>query len=383
MYKRLIAWVMMMVVVAGLVVPTSVFADSPQVVVTVTDDSSCPIVGASVFLWNHSSDPSELAGRLITDTRGEARFPLPDMKGPQDLLTQHLSVSVHADGYESFVLDWTFDRKQTISHGTEKLVLLDISPPDRQSVHIALDRQLSAPNSSADDVPEAVQPLGEIRERLVYSSVQADQLTDVANLHQVGSMQAKFRYGNTVTNWHGVGVKWESQDSFSVNTTIKVGKTTTSSLFWELPATTSDTAYKTRVCSTYFDYKVEEYYVEEFKDRGDGMLDWVKIDSYMKAYCIGLSPNATSAGTKILTASAPSGITFNRDHAPLSGTEWSKITQENIKAATTFHVSGIPVTLSLDHGSGTTEEWVFYNSSSTKFYEGGKSSTGVWRVRLK
>lgn len=295
------------------------------------------------------------------------------MRGPKELLTQHLAASVYAPGYDGMVVDWSVNRRHEEKAINGVVRTTELSVPN-SSIKVSLNGSGVTTEAS----------IGETRERLVYSDYvsHANKLTTVANLHQVGAMKSEFQYYNAVRNYMSVSTKRESQGGFSITGSVETGKTSTATVSWSLPATTSDTQYRTRVCQTYFDYRVEEFYIEEWRDRGDGKLDWVKIDSYMKVYCNGVSNNPTPAGPPIQTTSAPPSDGTWFDYAPHGGSDWTKSVTQNIEGAASFNVFGMPVKVNVGHNATTSERWRFENTSSSKYYQ-GRYVAGEWRLRLK
>lgn len=359
-------------------------ADSPAIHVSVTDESGTPLPGAYVTLWNHSATPSENMGTLISDESGIVVFSYPEMNARADQLDQHLAVSVYAPGHASAISDWSIIRR---TPATKEAGLTVASEKGLSDSNISVGLRQNA-NVQSDNQPSlslnASTRLSEYRERLVwydYTSKQA-QLTTLANLHQVGSMSTQFGFENTITNKFGVQVKYENSPSFTTSSNLLKSNTLGSALVWPLPATGNDLVYKHRTCQTYYDYRIEEYYCERYMDRGDGILDWIRVDSYVKVYCHGLSAYPTAAGSGILTVSAPSSLSGIRDFAPLGSTDWITNIHETIDAGFSFSFQDCTVNIGVSHDVQTTEKWKFINESSETTYQGGFSE-GQWRLRKK
>ena len=350
-------------------------ATSPTILVEVTDATGIPVGGAHVTLWDHSSTPSRNAGTAISDASGQTVFDYPEMIAEEDQLSQHLSVSVYAPGYKAKMTDWSVDRR-TVDSSTQYH-----NNPTNSSINISLEK---VPDNSP--VAEKQMPgleRSDYRERLAwydYSS-HKDKLTTLATLHQCGDMSVEFRYGSTVTNRFSVQVKYEWDPGFSSTGNVLKSGTTSTGLYWSLPATGSNSKYTTRTCQTYYDYRVEEYYCERYMDRGDGILDWIKVDSYIKVYCHGLSDRASSAGSDILSASAPGTLSSTRDYSVLSTTDWANDIHEQINVGTSISVGGLSAEIGVFHNSQTTKQYKFVNSSSTTAYVGGWDYSGEWRIR--
>jgi len=148
---------------------------------------------------------------------------------------------------------------------------------------------------------------GEIRHRLVWWDYDTykNQPTTVAIINQVDYIESSFAFKTKVETNVDVAAKGVS-GGWTASVSIKVSKLVGNELKWSLAATNDDSKYWREICKTQYDYRLEEYAVEQYQDNGD-TWEWVRIDTQYKFYAHGLNANPTPYGELECTSTPPSG----------------------------------------------------------------------------
>jgi hypothetical protein len=348
---------------------------SRSVNIRVVNADNVPIKGAYVSFWNHSATPSVMVAEAYTDEQGTARFVCPEFADSESDC-QHLSVMVTALGYETKSWHWSMDRE------TDSATGLSMSGPASEEVIVRLEGRHT---TSAEGLVQPMDYPGEIRHRLVWWDYDTyrNQPTTVAIINQVGYMESSFTFKTKVETNVDVAVKGVS-GGWTPSGSIKVSKLVGNELKWSLAATKDDSKYWRETCKTQYDYRLEEYAVEQYQDNGD-TWEWVRIDTQYKFYAHDLNANATPYGEFECTSTPPSGTTWTGNIiGPLGEKVKTSSEMDEIGVAFRGTVIFAEVTLGLKHVSATTSEWRAKNTATQldgKSYELGNGTYKSWVFR--
>lgn len=342
----------------------------PKVGVQVVDSDGSPLVNAFVTLWDHKATPSRIIAEAWTDNTGVATLVL--ASAVKQNTSAHLSVLVSAPGHEAASWHW--------SEGLEGRV------DSSQGENTARTPVLVALEKSKQDLHSGVElsRSGMIRHNLVWwdYNTHANINTTVAHINQVGWMETSFTFTQRVDTRIGVAVKGEL-GPWAASGSIRVDNTITSQIGWTLPATQNDGMYWQRRCDTQFDYRLEEYAIEEYQDNGDTQ-QWVRIGTQYKFYAHRLNPNATPAGATYQIGNPQYVASWTgNSFTPQGFVSKTTAQTDEVGLALQRQVLFAEVSVGLTHTSGTTSHWYAKNTAPIggRSYELGVGFNRVWFFR--
>jgi len=372
MKKLVIRLCLIVLVVSSLYANVSVAELSSSVGVQVVDSGGVPIANAFVTLWDHDSTPSRLVTEARTDDTGVAKLVLPSVK--DRTASRHFSVLASAAGHDVASWHWSEDPKPGTS-------LIQREGNRQTQVIVALNNKKGKADRS---FMVGQSRSGMIRHSLVWwdYSTHTNVNTTVGHINQVGWMETSFTFTQRVDTRIGVAVKGEL-GPWTPSGSIRVNNAITSQIGWSLPATQNDGVYWQRRCDTQFDYRLEQYAIEEYQDNGD-IQQWVRIGTQYKFYAQRLAPNATPAGSTYQIGNPQFDASWTGNYFTPQGFA-SKMTAQadEVGLALQRQVLFAQVSIGLTHTSGTTSHWYARNTAPIggRKYELGVGFNKVWFFR--
>ena len=385
--KRVFLTVCLLVLLSPLLGPADAKEPSALITVQVVGIDGQRVPQAYVSLWNHSTTPSTVVGSTYTNYDGVAVFRQPnhvDAHGQEP----HLSVMVSAPGYEVGAWHWSVQQTgssiKTTSDADASTLPTEISVSLRMPANSGNAEGLGGQNAK----PTSTAP-GTIRHRLAWwdDTTYANRLTTVAIINQVGYLESSFAFRFNISTRLEVKRKvnfgvWESAGEVTRGRQLgsSVGFT------WTLPASRDDTTFRQRVCQTQYDYRLEEYAVEQYQDNGDTWV-WVRIGTEYKFYARQLNPNATADGyIKAFLAAPDASWTGNRIQ-PAASQSKSTSQMDELEKGFSATVVFMPLDLFVRHTTATESVWEVRNTDDpyrigARSYERGVQTadkTWVWR----
>lgn len=255
--------------------------EMPLISIQVVSPDGNPVENAFVSLWDHSRTPTQLVGEGRADKTGIVQFSTPEFFDEEDNLSQHLSVMISAPGYDITSWHWYEDSVEDTGR---------LMKAESKGITVAL-KELDVSQLEGSEAVTSTQggitPLqyvGEIRHRLEWwdYNTYTNKPTTVAYINQVGWLDSKFTFKTKVETVHDVGVT-SGFGGWTISGTNKVTKGIETSLTWRIepPEEPDNTIFRQEKCVTGYDYRLEQYAVEQFQDDGD-IQQWVRIGTSYK-----------------------------------------------------------------------------------------------------
>lgn len=379
--KRALSAVCLLALLSVLIItpisPASAKEPETLIAVKVVDVGGKPIAHAYVTFWNHSTTPSTMVDSGYTDIDGVAVFSQPDYVD-DDGQGAHLSVMVSAPGYAAGSWHWSVEQ---LDKNVSKMGGMALP----QSISVTLgDSSMSQPLTQQIITPMYTPP-GTIRHRLVWwdDTTYANRLTTVAIINQVGYLESSFGFRVNISTKLEVKRKvdlgiWESAGE--VTRGRQLGSST--AFTWTLPASRDDSIFRQRICQTQYDYRLEEYAIEQYQDNGDTWV-WVRIGTEYKYYARQLNPNATADGYIEAYWAAPSATWTGNRLQPEAGQSKSTSAMDEIEKGFSATVVFMQLNLSVKHTTEVESVWEVRNTDdpyriNAKSYERGNGENKAW-----
>jgi len=286
-------------------------------------------------------------------------------------------VMVSAPGYEAGAWHWSVEQ---MSQGVETARAGNSLSETVSVTLLRPTRNNGRGEQAAEQIIPFATPPGTIRHRLVWwdDTTYANRLTTVATINQVGYLESSFEFRTNISTRLEVkrrvnlGV-WDSAGE--VTRGRQLGSST--GFGWTLPASGNDIIFRQRACQIQYDYRLEEYVIEQYQDNGDTWV-WVRIGTENKFYARQLNANATAAGYIETYSDAPlAAWTGNRigPHA-----HQTKLTAEMDEFERGFSATVLfmPLNLSVRHTTEIESVWRVINTGGTRSYERGVGANRAW-----